>query len=182
MPDRGERQRQRRQRRAHVPRAVTPSQPLAAGDYVLRVGARAGAGVNPVARDRPPRHSGGARLSRRDLRSARSGEPGKRRPRICASGGTSRCAWKSRRRQLGSPSRRGCSIATGKPLAVPVTAAVRDDADGSRWHTAQLALAPLAPGDYVIEMAAGQSEERRSRRFASSVVIRARIQGVGNVG
>jgi hypothetical protein len=45
---------------------------------------------------------------------------------------------------------------TGKPLAVPVTATVRDDSDGSRWHTAQLALAPLAPGDYVIEMAVGE--------------------------
>ncbi len=41
---------------------------------------------------------------------------------------------------------------TGKPLAVPVTAAVRDDADGSRWVTAQLALAPLAPADYAIEI------------------------------
>jgi hypothetical protein len=44
---------------------------------------------------------------------------------------------------------------TGKPLAVPVTAAIRNDADASRWLTAQLALAPLAPGDYVIEMAVG---------------------------
>ena len=44
---------------------------------------------------------------------------------------------------------------TGKPLAVPVTAAVRDEADGSRWVTAQLALAPLAPGDYAVEIAAG---------------------------
>jgi hypothetical protein len=44
---------------------------------------------------------------------------------------------------------------TGKPLAVPVTAAVRDDADGSRWATAQLALAPLAPADYVIELSSG---------------------------
>jgi len=41
---------------------------------------------------------------------------------------------------------------TGKPLAVPVTAAVRDDSDGSRWVTAQLALAPLAPGDYAVEI------------------------------
>jgi hypothetical protein len=45
---------------------------------------------------------------------------------------------------------------TGKLLSVPVTAALRDDSDGSRWHTAQLALAPLAPGDYVIELAAGE--------------------------
>ena len=44
---------------------------------------------------------------------------------------------------------------TGKPLAVPVTAAVRDDADGSRWATAQLALAPLAPADYAIEISSG---------------------------
>jgi hypothetical protein len=42
---------------------------------------------------------------------------------------------------------------TGKALPVPVGAAVRDDADGSRWQTAQLALAPLAPGDYVVELA-----------------------------
>jgi hypothetical protein len=26
---------------------------------------------------------------------------------------------------------------------------------GARWRTAQLALAPLAPGDYVIEQTAG---------------------------
>jgi len=44
---------------------------------------------------------------------------------------------------------------TGKPLAVPVTAAMRDDSDGSRWYTAQVALAPLAPGDYVIELSDG---------------------------
>src|SRR5205807_5706324 len=41
---------------------------------------------------------------------------------------------------------------TGKALALPVIAAVRDEADGSRWQTAQLALAPLAVGDYVIEL------------------------------
>ena len=40
----------------------------------------------------------------------------------------------------------------GKPLAVPVTAAVRDEADGSRWATAEVMLAPLAPGEYVIEL------------------------------
>jgi len=33
---------------------------------------------------------------------------------------------------------------------------VRDDADGSRWATAQLALAPLAPSDYAIELSSGE--------------------------
>ena len=46
---------------------------------------------------------------------------------------------------------------TGKALAIPLTATVRDDADGARWQTTELALAPLAPGDYVIEMTVGQS-------------------------
>jgi hypothetical protein len=43
---------------------------------------------------------------------------------------------------------------TGKPLPVPVAAAVRADTDGARWATADLALAPLAPGDYLIEVSA----------------------------
>ncbi len=41
----------------------------------------------------------------------------------------------------------------GKPLTLAVTAGVRDEPDGSRWETAQLNLAPLGAGDYVIEMA-----------------------------
>ncbi len=44
---------------------------------------------------------------------------------------------------------------SGKPMAIPITAAIREDADGSRWRTAQLALAPLAAGDYIIELTAG---------------------------
>jgi len=44
---------------------------------------------------------------------------------------------------------------TGKPLAVPVNVATRDDNDGTRWQTAQLALAPLAPADYIIELTNG---------------------------
>ena len=43
----------------------------------------------------------------------------------------------------------------GQAMTIPVTAAIRNDADGSRWRTAQLALAPLAPGDYVVEQSAG---------------------------
>jgi hypothetical protein len=50
----------------------------------------------------------------------------------------------------------------GKPLAVPVQSAIRADADGSRWQTAQLALAPLAVGDYLIELAQTGTETKRT--------------------
>jgi hypothetical protein len=40
-------------------------------------------------------------------------------------------------------------------MPIPVAAAVRDDPDGSRWQSAEVALAPLAPGDYLVELAAG---------------------------
>jgi hypothetical protein len=38
-----------------------------------------------------------------------------------------------------------------------VTAQLRDQPDGTRWMTAQLALAPLAAGDYVLELADGDN-------------------------
>jgi VWFA-related protein len=44
---------------------------------------------------------------------------------------------------------------TGKALPIPLTATVRDDRDGSRWQSTEFALAPLAPGDYLIEMTTG---------------------------
>ena len=43
----------------------------------------------------------------------------------------------------------------GNAIPIPVTAAIRDDPDGSRWQSAEVALAPLAPGDYLVELAAG---------------------------
>ena len=45
----------------------------------------------------------------------------------------------------------------GSPMAIPVSATVRDDSDRSRWLSAELALAPLAAGDYVVEIVAGTS-------------------------
>jgi len=56
---------------------------------------------------------------------------------------------------------------TGQPLSLPVSVTVRDDADGARWQTAQLSLAPLGPGDYLVELtrtqaAAGASETKRT--------------------
>ena len=45
---------------------------------------------------------------------------------------------------------------TGKPIAaIPVTPNTRTDADGTKWATAELLLAPLGPGDYVVEVVAG---------------------------
>jgi VWFA-related protein len=47
---------------------------------------------------------------------------------------------------------------TGKAIAIPLTATVREDRDGSRWQSTELALAPLAPGDYLIELAGRAGE------------------------
>ena len=43
---------------------------------------------------------------------------------------------------------------TGKPFPVPVASTTRTDADGARWASAEVSLAPLAPGDYLIELSA----------------------------
>jgi VWFA-related protein len=43
----------------------------------------------------------------------------------------------------------------GKALQVPVQVTERADADGIRWIVADVTLAPLAPGDYAIEVTAG---------------------------
>lgn len=44
----------------------------------------------------------------------------------------------------------------GKTMSgVPITANARDDADGTRWLTAQVPLFPLGPGDYIVEISAG---------------------------
>jgi VWFA-related protein len=135
--------------------AVTPSQPLAPGDYVLRVGARAGPSsipsretarlAIPAAPDavgalfvRRGPSTGNKEVPTADLRFRRSEQVRVEIPTFSSDPVTARLLDR-----------------TGKPLAVPVTTAVRDDADGSRWVTAQVALAPLAPADYAIEIAAG---------------------------
>jgi VWFA-related protein len=44
----------------------------------------------------------------------------------------------------------------GKPMsAVPMTATVREDPDGTRWYVTQVPLFPLGPGDYIVEVSAG---------------------------
>ena len=49
----------------------------------------------------------------------------------------------------------------GKPVAVPVTASERTDESGVRWVVADLALAPLAPGDYALAVRAGDAADVR---------------------
>jgi VWFA-related protein len=135
--------------------AVTPSQPLAPGDYVLRVGARAGPAsipsretarlTIPAAPDaagalfiRRGPSTGNKEVATADLRFRRSEQVRVEIPTSSSEPVTARLLDR-----------------TGKALAVPVTPVVRDDADGSRWVTAQVALAPLAPADYAIEIASG---------------------------
>jgi len=59
---------------------------------------------------------------------------------------------------------------TGKPLNVPITARVRADADGVRWLVGDVTLAPLAEGDYVIELEAAKDTARERKLFAIRVV------------
>jgi VWFA-related protein len=46
----------------------------------------------------------------------------------------------------------------GTPLTIPIAEADRDEADGSRWHAAEITLAPLAPGDYLVEFTTGSGD------------------------
>ena len=48
---------------------------------------------------------------------------------------------------------------SGTPLAIPLSTGEREDSNGRRWLTAELALAPLAPGDYVVQWATGPLDE-----------------------
>jgi hypothetical protein len=60
---------------------------------------------------------------------------------------------------------------TGKPLNVPVTATIREGADGSRWRRVEITLAPLAPADYIVESTSGS--ERTLTRLQGRAVTRA---------
>jgi len=134
--------------------AIVPAQPVAAGDYVVRVRSQGPAGSEtvtiPVTLQAASQPSGAVFIRRgpstgnkevptADLRFRRSD-----RIRV-------ELPW-----PVDSASGRLLDR-TGKPLAVPVAANTRAGADGTRWATAELALAPLAPSDYVIEVADGST-------------------------
>jgi hypothetical protein len=49
----------------------------------------------------------------------------------------------------------------GRPLAVPATAAVREE-NGLRVAVAEAMLASLAPGDYLVELTLGDAHSRQT--------------------
>jgi hypothetical protein len=53
----------------------------------------------------------------------------------------------------------------GRLMAIPVTAGMREETDGSFWVSAQLALAPLAVGDYLIELRTNSGGNRTLLAF-----------------
>ena len=55
--------------------------------------------------------------------------------------------------------RRALLDRAGKALQVPVQVTERTDADGIRWIVADVTLAPLAAGDYAIEVSAGGASQ-----------------------
>ena len=59
---------------------------------------------------------------------------------------------------------------TGKALAVPVTVMASQESDGSRWLSGQAMLAPLAPGDYLVEIVATASGAQKRTLTAFRVV------------
>jgi VWFA-related protein len=59
---------------------------------------------------------------------------------------------------------------TGKALAVPVTVMASQESDGSRWLSGQAMLAPLAPGDYLVEIVATTSGAQKRTLTAFRVV------------
>ena len=137
--------------------ALTPTQPLGPGDYIVRISARSTDATLPM-RDTlqvtvpPPPQTAGAIWLRRgqatgnrevptaDLRFRRNEQVKVEIPTLAAEAGGARLLDRA-----------------GKALSVPVTTAIRSDSDGSRWATAQLSLAPLAVGDYVIELSEGNA-------------------------
>jgi VWFA-related protein len=134
---------------------LVPDHSIAPGEYIVRVAARGVDATIPtrdtlhLALPPSPRATGAIWLRRgqstgnrdvatADLRFRRSEQLRVEVPTLANQAGAARLLDR-----------------TGKALAVPVTAAVRTDSDGSRWLTAQLALSPLAVGDYVIELSEG---------------------------
>ena len=158
---------------------LAPSSPLAPGEYVIRVRAR-GAGssmaTNETARvlvGSAPEATGAVFFRRGQTTGNREVPTADLRFR------------RGEQLRVEIPAPNADAIAarlldrTGKALAVPITASVREDEAGNKWQTAQVALAPLAPGDYVIEITpveqAGQAGQAGQARTVMRTLAAFRI-------
>ncbi len=148
--------------RAHIAPGTTsamvpilPTQPLLPGDYTMRVKSQSPSGTETMSMPvtlPPPSQSSGAVFIRRGPMTGNKELP------------TADLRFRrSERVRVEVPSAVDVTSArlldrTGKVMAaIPVTASTRTDADGTRWATGELLLAPLGPADYVIEVVAGDT-------------------------
>jgi hypothetical protein len=133
---------------------ILPAQAVAPGDYTMRVKSQSPSGSEtmtiPVTL--PVAQASGAVFIRRGPMTGNKEQP------------TADLRFRrSERVRVEVPSAVDATSArlldrTGKVMAaIPVTAATRTDADGTRWATGELLLAPLGPADYVIEVVAGDT-------------------------
>jgi hypothetical protein len=58
----------------------------------------------------------------------------------------------------------------GNAMAIPIAPTSRKDPDGTSWISASLALAPLAAGDYVIELTEGAAADTNKTLVAFRVI------------
>jgi hypothetical protein len=134
---------------------IAPDATLAPGEYTLRVRSQSPAGAEtmsmPVMLPQPPQASAGIFIRRGPTTGNKEMATADVRFR------------RSDRVRVEVPSAADATSGrlldrTGKPMpAIPVTVSTRTDGDGTKWATAELLLAPLAPGDYVVEVVAGDT-------------------------
>lgn len=129
---------------------------LAAGDYTIRVRAKGGAGatIDETARAtiaaQPPSIGEPVVWRRRPatgLTYFRTADPRASR--------TDRLRFELSTAAIAAPSA-ALLDRTGQPIAVPVQVSTRDE-NGTRWIVLDVTIAPLAPGDYAIEVKAGDA-------------------------
>jgi VWFA-related protein len=150
--------------------ALSPTTVLVPGDYVVRVRARGGAALGAsndvlrIALPASPDATGALYVRRGPTTGNREVPTADLRFR------------RSEQLRVEMPSTTPDAVhaqlldRTGKALSVPVTTATRDDADGSHWQTAQIALAPLAPGDYVIAWSDASGDVSKRTLLAFRVI------------
>jgi len=132
---------------------IVPDKPVPAGDYTMRVKSQTPGGSEtmsmPVKLGAAPQASGAVFIRRGPSTGNKEMPTADLRFR------------RSDRLRVEVPSAADVTSArlldrTGKPIvAIPVTANTRSTPDGMKWATAELLLAPLGPGDYVVEVMAG---------------------------